>query len=119
MRGGKLADRVSLILEEIPSREYGGYRAVPERDTPDERSRALAFIELGAECTYKFDIQLALARCLGEDREDTRALFVLTPGAQITINRPSGRYNGKTQFVLTWDGAVLRGEERDAEIRYV
>ena len=118
LSAGRLADRVSLIHEEIPNREYVRYRAVAERDTSDEHSRAIAFIKLGPEYSYQFDFQKALVRCLGKDREETRAPFVLSPGAEITIKRPGSRYNGKTQFVVTWDGAKLRREERDAEIQY-
>lgn len=119
LSGRRLADRVSVIHEEIPNQEYVGYRAVVERDTPDEHSRALAFLKLGPECSYQFDFQKALVRRLGEDREETRALFVLSPGAEITINRPSSRYNEKTQFVITWDGATLNGKGRNSGLRYI
>ena len=101
--GFRLADRVSVAEE-----SFGRYWFMPEIE--GDTDRALVLIRVGPGCRIRPYQKNPRVRTLVSDKVGCKtAVLVLSPGVELTIERPEGEYDNLALFHVVWDGVELRG----------
>jgi hypothetical protein len=102
--GWRLADRVSVAEE-----SFGRYWFMPEIE--GDTDRALVLIRVGPGCRIRPYQKNTRVRSLASDKIGCKtAVLVLSPGAELTIERPESEYNNLALYHIRWDGVELRDQ---------
>lgn len=97
-----LGERVSVAEE-----SFGRYWLMPEIE--GDTDRALVLVKVGPGCRIRPYQKNPYVRILASDKIGCKAaMLVLSPGAELTIERPETEFNNMSLFLVIWDGRDLR-----------
>lgn len=107
----------TLIVERVSVAEesFGRYWLMPELAT--DVGRALVLVKVSRASRIRPYQRQSGIRVLASDKVGHRmAMLVMSPGSELTIQRPEHLFNGLALVTIGWDGSTLgRREYEDPE----